>query len=83
MTVIGWFFRDRRSGRIVIFQWPNVALLVWLGAKAAAALFDLDTRVVATLALGWWAADEIVRGVNPWRRLLGTVVLAGLLASLR
>jgi hypothetical protein len=24
----------------------------------------------------WWAVDEIVRGVNPWRRILGAVVLA-------
>jgi hypothetical protein len=30
------------------------------------------------MALGWWAVDEVLRGVNPWRRLLGTAVLAGL-----
>lgn len=83
MTVIDWLFRDRKSGRIVVAQWPNLALLVWLGAKATAALFDVDTGIVATAALGWWAVDEIVRGVNPWRRMLGAVVLAGLLASLR
>jgi hypothetical protein len=23
-----------------------------------------------------WAADEIVRGVNPWRRCLGAAVIA-------
>jgi len=22
-------------------------------------------------ALGWWAIDGVLRGVNPWRRLLG------------
>lgn len=81
--MIDWFFRDRRTGRIVIVQVPNPALLVWLASKAIAALSDLDTQLVATLALGWWAIDEIARGVNPWRRLLGTVVLAGLLGSLR
>jgi hypothetical protein len=42
----------------------------------------LALRVVATVALSWWAVDEIVRGVNPWRRLLGTVVFAGLVVSL-
>jgi len=33
---------------------------------------------VGTGALIVWAADEIVRGVNPFRRALGTVVLAAI-----
>ncbi|MGH9209675.1 MAG: hypothetical protein ACRD2C_03235 [Acidimicrobiales bacterium] len=87
--MVGWALRDRRTGRIVIAQWPNTALVVWLVATAARTLFGPAGRwgaalqVVATLALGWWAVDEIARGVNPWRRLLGTVVLAGLVVSLR
>jgi len=28
------------------------------------------------MALAWWAVDEVVRGVNPWRRCLGAGVLA-------
>lgn len=32
-------------------------------------------QVVATTSLIWWAVDEILRGANPWRRLLGVVVL--------
>lgn len=39
-------------------------------------------RTVARLALGWWAVDEIARGVNPWRRMLGSAVLADLVTSL-
>ena len=31
--------------------------------------------VIATGALLWWAVDEIVRGVNPFRRILGAVVV--------
>jgi hypothetical protein len=31
---------------------------------------------LGSAALAWWAADEIVRGVNPFRRMLGAVVLA-------
>jgi hypothetical protein len=27
--------------------------------------------------LVWWAVDELIRGVNPWRRFLGGAVLAG------
>ena len=33
-------------------------------------------EVIGTAALVVWAIDEIARGVNPWRRILGTVVLA-------
>ena len=31
---------------------------------------------VASIALIVWSVDEIVRGVNPWRRILGSGVLA-------
>jgi len=88
VTVVDWFLRDRRTGRIVVAQWPNIALAVWLGASAARAFLDPSRRwgaalwLVATLALGWWAVDEIARGVNPWRRTLGAVVFVSLLVSL-
>jgi hypothetical protein len=87
MRVVDWFLRDRRTGRIVIFQWPNPALAIWLAASALLALLDprgnweTALRVVATVALGWWSVDEIVRGVNPWRRVLGAIVLAGLVSG--
>jgi hypothetical protein len=86
--VVDWMLRDRRTGRIVIAQWPNTALAVWLGATVVGAVFDpgggwgTAVRVVGTTALGWWAVDEVLRGVNPWRRLLGTVVFTGLAWSL-
>jgi len=38
--------------------------------------------VLAAGALIWWAVDELIRGVNPWRRLLGGAVLAGQIAKL-
>jgi hypothetical protein len=31
--------------------------------------------VVVAVSLGWWAVDEIIRGVNPWRRFLGAAGL--------
>jgi hypothetical protein len=86
--VIDWALRDRRTGRIVVAQWPNTPLIVWMAVSVVLALSDPDgrwglaLRVVATVALSWWAVDEIARGVNPWRRLLGTVVLAGVMVSL-
>jgi hypothetical protein len=43
---------------------------------------DGTLRAAATGGLVWWAADELVRGVNPWRRILGGGVLAAQLVSL-
>ena len=86
--VVGWALRDRRTGRIVIAQWPNTALIVWMVASVVSGLLDAEgawgrgLRVVATVALTWWAVDEVVRGVNPWRRLLGAVVFGGVVVSL-
>ena len=86
--MVDWLFRDRRTGRIVIAQWPNLALAIWLGATALRAVLDptggwrTTLDLVATAALTWWSLDEILRGVNPWRRLLGTLVLTATALSL-
>lgn len=86
--MIDWLFRNRRTGRITIAQFPNVPLGAFLVASVLRRLLDpegtLDTtlRVIATGGLIWWAADELIRGVNPWRRLLGGTVLAGQLLNL-
>ena len=82
-SVIDWLFRDRHTGRITIVQAPNLALGLFLVAAVLRWLLDpsggLKTALdgLATVALVWWAVDEVVRGVNPWRRLLGGAVLAG------
>ncbi|CAO4178130.1 hypothetical protein [Methylorubrum populi] len=88
-----WFFRDRRNGRIVIGQWPNLplwifavaAILEWLGEALMPGLpapLIAGLRIVALVSLAIWALDEILRGVNPWRRCLGAGVLLGLIVSL-
>lgn len=80
-----WWLRDP-DGRVVIVQWPNVALWVWLVVTAAQWL-HLSSHREAVLsdvghgALIVWAADELVRGVNPARRLLGLVVLVFLIRA--
>jgi hypothetical protein len=85
---IDWLFRNRKTGRITIAQFPNVSLGLFLAASVLRRLLDpsggLDTglTVVATGGLIWWAADEVVRGVNPWRRFLGGFVLAGQIMNL-
>lgn len=80
---IDWFWRDRNTGQIVIAQWPNV----WLWLFAAASLVALTVhltgpaglavRIAQTVFLVIWAGDELLRGVNPWRRCLGAAVLFG------
>jgi len=80
--MIDWLFRDRRTGRITIAQVPNAPLIVFLVAVGVRWIFHPSgtvgtvVGVTGTLALVVWAGDEILRGVNPWRRLLGGVVLA-------
>lgn len=68
-----WMFRNRATGRITVVQIPNIALSIYLGAVLLRWMMpgytSLDWIAVATLA--WWAIDELFRGVNPWRRLLG------------
>jgi hypothetical protein len=88
VTSFDWWFRDRTTGRTVLAQPPNLTLAVWLAASALRWVLspegDADRwlRGLATGALIVWAADELVRGVNPWRRVLGAVVLLWQVASL-
>jgi hypothetical protein len=39
-------------------------------------------QLIATSGLLWWAADEVLRGVNPWRRMLGGGMLVAQLVKL-
>jgi hypothetical protein len=85
---IDWLFRDRESGDVVIFQWPNVPLIVFLVTSAAKRFLrphggiGTALTVVAVASLLWWAGDEVLRGVNPFRRLLGGAVILVTLAGL-
>jgi len=80
--MIDWLFRNRRTGERTIAQFPNVPLSVflvavvvrWVAHPSGTAGTVVD--VVAAVALITWAVDEVVRGVNPWRRMLGGGVLA-------
>lgn len=75
--IVDWCFRDRTTGRIVIGQFPNVPLWIFIGAVVARRFVSASggTRTVVdavgVAALGWWAVLEVTSGVNPWRRLLG------------
>ena len=87
MRWLDWFFRDRRSGEIVIAQWPNLPLWVF-GITAVIAMLTAGssvgfwTDIASRLFLAWLAGDEVLRGVNPFRRCLGAAVLIGLAVRL-
>ncbi len=79
--MVDWLFRNHETGELTIAQTPNVSMIVfvvaWLSRRILSpagwvgTLFD----VIVAGAIVWWALDEIVRGVNPWRRILGAIVL--------
>jgi hypothetical protein len=80
-----WLLRSRDNGRLTVAQWPNVALAIVITIDVARRLMHTHGAVDQTLrwtgagALVWWSLDEIIRGVNPFRRALGIVVLARLI----
>ena len=82
-SLFDWFFLDRRTGKILVVHVPNLAILLWMATVLARQLTVEGTTADTLLAwagsftLGWGAIDEVVRGVNPWRRVLG---LAGCIA---
>ena len=86
--MIDWLFRNRHTGELTIAQVPNAPLIVFLVAVVVRLLLHPSGTVgtvvgaLATVALIVWAGDEIVRGVNPWRRMLGGGVLAFTLVGL-
>jgi hypothetical protein len=90
---LDWFFRDRRTGRILVAHFPNLPILLWFGTVIARQLTvqgtTLDTLLewAGSFTLGWWAIDEVVRGVNPWRRVLGLtgciVVVVGVISRIQ
>jgi hypothetical protein len=76
-----WCFRNRETGAITVAQTPNLALSAFLVAAAIVwlrlpnVIISTTAKGVATGSLIIWALDEVVRGVNPWRRFLGVAVL--------
>ena len=84
---VDWFFRSRETGKVVLLQPLNIPLGIFFVAAAIRRFAGLDgtprtaVEIVAFASLMWWAIDEILRGVNPFRRFLGAVVAAVTLAG--
>jgi hypothetical protein len=80
------FFKDK-DGRVVIFQSPNIPIIVWLCSLVLSRITPEPlTRMilgrVSMLALVLWALLELVWGVNYFRRVFGLVVLASIVVGL-
>jgi len=81
-------FLNRRTGRITVAQWPNISLSAFLAASIAtriahpAGTAGTVLRAATIAALAVWAIDEMIRGVNPFRRLLGLAILAATVAGI-
>ncbi len=82
MDIYRWLFEDRRTGRIVIGQSPNLLMLVFLAATASRLVEGRRGAAGSAIrgaqagSLFLWALDEALRGVNPFRRLGGLAVVA-------
>lgn len=86
-SFFNWMFRNRATGQITVVQIPNIALSIYLVTVVLRWIMPAYTAIdwIAVGALAWWAVDELFRGVNPWRRLLGLcgcVVVCTTVASL-
>jgi hypothetical protein len=78
---VDWCFRNRETGEITIGQPPDppmVIAMVAFGSRALLrppGLIGTALGAVGTGAVVYWAGDEVLRGVNPWRRMIGAATL--------
>jgi hypothetical protein len=78
-----YFFYDK-SGNFVLWQFPNVPLLIWLIFRLLSffnILSDLNYFFdqISTGFLFIWSYLELTQGVNNFRKVLGLVVLVFLI----
>ena len=81
---IDWLFRSRTTGKFTVAQLPNASLVLFAGFRIAEGFVSDGSahdvlRWLAIGALAWWGMDELVRGVNPFRRALGAAALISLI----
>jgi hypothetical protein len=85
---LDWMFRDRTTGGVVVMQAPNSPLAIFLVATAVRVVAHPHGTVgrvvfaLGTAALLLWAGEEVVQGVNPFRRILGGVVVLAVVIGL-
>ena len=78
-SLVRWWFENRESGELTVAQFPNWPLLAIGLAALTHRIVDGGSRIHAVTGFVgpclwfYWAGDEMIRGVNPWRRVLGAV----------
>jgi hypothetical protein len=78
-------WRNRR-GEVVIFQMPNIWLIVWVVLTCVSLLASSHSMAnvfwwLSSGVLAIWALLEIFKGANYFRRALGLVILAMTIGS--
>ena len=85
---IARFFRNPRTGEVVVAQAPNLPLWIFLASTAVRWLVGPQgaagtaVSLVAGVAIVWWSLLEVARGASPFRRVLGGAVLLAMLGRL-
>ena len=80
-SFVRWWFENRETGELTVAQFPNWPLFATGLAAVTHRIVDDGSRIqaitgfVGPLLWIYWAGDELIRGVNPWRRVLGVLVL--------
>ena len=87
-AILRWWFENRHTGKITVAQFPNWPLFA-IAASSVVRRLASDGSVLADIAALltvclwlFWGGDELIRGVNPWRRLLGAGVILWQLVGL-
>lgn len=67
------------NGNVVLVQFPNVPLLLWIGLSllriySFPVIIDVGIGLLANSFLFVWAYLEITSGVNYFRRILGAII---------
>ena len=88
MKFLRWWFENRETGGITVAQFPNWPLFGIAAGWAVGWIADAGSRWHDLAGVGvvvlwcYWGVDEFVRGVNPWRRLLGAGAIVWQVSSL-
>jgi hypothetical protein len=73
-------FWEDKKGRIVIWQKPNIWLIIWFAALvlnwfAPYGIIYKTLGTISLIALVIWSVLEVLSGVNYFRRIIGLLIL--------
>lgn len=76
-----------KEGKIVIGQSPDRPLILWAFFFFVAYVPPLNMlqqtfQSIASLFLFVWAYQELIRGVNPFRKIIGSITMLWIIASI-